>query len=489
MHDRTPGVLEPTALVISRDESLVEEIKGVQGTARRFRFEVCQTLEQARAVLGRDAIALMLFHLPAAGDEAEVAHLLDGAAVRLPCDVVILSDVYQDPQAAVLRRAGAADYLGRPIDHDKLACLMDILVARTCPAAPGTTPAAAPAPASKIEPDVFQQVLLGPDMMELMEQLRRVVPQDTTLLLTGETGTGKTRLARLVHELSPRREEPFLVVDCGALSTTLIESELFGHVKGAFTGADRDRSGKLAAAGKGTLLLDEVNSLPLPLQTKLLRAVDERVFEPVGADRGQPLYARIMATSNAPLEAEVAAGRFRADLFYRLNIVSFYLPPLRERRAAVASLARKFLAEFAARNRPDLRGLAPEAVRALEGYSWPGNVRQLRNVIEQASALCPGPDVLLSDLPDVVRKPASRPLAIARGTSLPTGAGTRTLAQSKAEAEVLRINEALRKHGNNRVRAAAELGISRMSLYKKLQKYGLMCITKSACPNSSPHVD
>jgi DNA-binding NtrC family response regulator len=253
---------------------------------------------------------------------------------------------------------------------------------------------------------------------QLREQLRRVAPQETTLLLTGETGTGKTRLARLVHELSPRHEEPFLVVDCGALSADLIESELFGHVKGAFTGADRDRPGKLAAASGGTLLLEEINSLPPPLQAKLLRAVDERVFEPVGANQGQRLRARLVAASNAPLEEEVTAGRFRADLFYRLNVVSFHLPPLRERPATVAPLARKFLAEFMARNRPDLRRLADEAMALLEGYSWPGNIRQLRNVIERAAALCPGPDVLSSDLPETIRCPTLA--AAAASTSAPT---------------------------------------------------------------------
>src|SRR5262249_18983745 len=166
---------------------------------------------------------------------------------------------------------------------------------------------------------------------------------------------------------------------------------------------DRDRPGKLAAAAAGTLLLDEVNSLPLPLQAKLLRAVDERVFEPVGSNKPQPLRARLIAVSNAPLEQEVAAGRFRGDLYYRLNVVGFYLPPLRDRRAAIAPLAGQFLAEFAARNRPDVRGLAAPAVRALEGYGWPGNVRELRNVVERAVALCPGPEVLLRDLPEPLR--------------------------------------------------------------------------------------
>jgi DNA-binding NtrC family response regulator len=314
-----------------------------------------------------------------------------------------------------------------------------------------------------------------PEMIALREQVRRVVPQDTTLLLTGETGTGKTRLARLIHELSPRRAEPFLVVDCGAVSPSLIESEMFGHVKGAFTGADRDRAGKFAAAGRGTLLLDEINSLPLPLQAKLLRAVDDRVFEPVGSERNHPLRARLIAATNAPLDAEVAAGRFRADLYFRINVVGFYLPPLRDRRASIAALANRFLAELAARNRPDVRGLSPEVLRALAEYNWPGNIRELRNVIERAVALCPGPDVELFDLPETVRAAsATLPPAGARQappSSLMSAAST--LMEIRAEAEMTRIHEALRKHRNNRCRTAAELGISRMALYNKLHKYGL----------------
>jgi DNA-binding NtrC family response regulator len=293
------------------------------------------------------------------------------------------------------------------------------------------------------------------------------------VLLTGQTGTGKTRLARLLHELSPRRAEPFLTVDCAALSAELVQSELFGHVKGSFTGADRDRTGKLAAAGRGTLLLDEVNSLPLALQAKLLRAVDERVFEPLGSNRTQPLKARLVVASNADLQAEVSAGRFRADLFHRLNVVGFFLPPLRDRPAAVAPLARRFLAEFAARNRPDVTGLTEAALRALGRYSWPGNVRELRNALERAVALCPGPEVTPEDLPPAVRAcEGAPPVAVApsqgREVEVPS-----TLAQSKQEVELRRIQEALHSHRNNRLRAAAELGISRMALYKKLHKYGL----------------
>jgi DNA-binding NtrC family response regulator len=323
------------------------------------------------------------------------------------------------------------------------------------------------------EDDVFFDAFPA-EMAQVREQIRRVVPQQTTLLLTGETGTGKTRLARLVHELSPRRAEPFLVIDCGAISANLIESEMFGHVKGAFTGADRDRPGKFAAAGRGTLLFDEINSLPLTLQSRLLRAVEDRVFEPVGGNKLLPLEARLLVASNARLEQEVAAGRFRADLYYRLNVVGFTLPPLRARRAVIAGLASRFLCEFAAQNRPDVRCLTPEAMAALQVYDWPGNIRELRNVLERAVALCRGPDVEVRDLPESVRRPpASLPplvgLRVGANPDLPM-----TLTESREEVEILRITEALQKHNNNRLRAAAELGISRMGLYKKLHKYGLM---------------
>jgi transcriptional regulator with PAS, ATPase and Fis domain len=308
----------------------------------------------------------------------------------------------------------------------------------------------------------------GPELTLLREQIRRVAPQDTTILLTGETGTGKTRLARYIHEHSPRRAGPFLVLDCGALSASLIESEMFGHVKGAFTGAERDRPGKLAAAGRGTLLLDEVNSLPLPLQSKLLRAVDERVFEPVGANRSVTLEARLIAASNVSLEQEVAAQRFRPDLYYRLHVVAFLLPPLRERRSAVAPLARRILAEFTRRHRPDLEGITAEALWLLHEHDWRGNIRELRNVLERAVALSAGPVLGSADLPPAIRGRAPA-ACVAAGAVAPRE--VQTLAEAREAAEAEQIRQTLEKHGNNRLRAAAELGISRMGLYKKLAKY------------------
>jgi DNA-binding NtrC family response regulator len=300
-----------------------------------------------------------------------------------------------------------------------------------------------------------------------MAQVRRLAPQDTTVLLGGETGTGKTRLARLLHELSTRRDEPFLTVNCGCLSESLIASEMFGHVRGAFTGADRDRTGKFAEVGGGTLLLDDIDALPLNLQAQLLRVVEERVFEPVGSNQSQPLRARLVVASNRPIADEVKAGRFRADLYYRLSVVGLFLPPLRECNSIIPHAARKFIAHFAAADRPCLR-LTPAALRALQTHDWPGNYRELRNVIERTVALCPGDTIDLGDLPDAFRPPASEfaPPPTADSSAPP-------LARSKWEAEAVCIMEALEQHNHSRSRAAAALGISRMTLYRKLHRYGL----------------
>jgi DNA-binding NtrC family response regulator len=233
-----------------------------------------------------------------------------------------------------------------------------------------------------------------------------------------------------------------VVVDCGALSPALIESALFGHVRGAFTGADDDRAGKLASVGRGTLVLDEINSLPAALQCKLLRAVDERVFEPVGSDRPQPVQARLIAASNVPLEREVAVERFRADLYHRLNVVGLYLPPLRENPERVAPLVYRFLSEFSARNRPDIRGMSAEAQRCLEHYCWPGNIRELRNVVERMVALSAGPEVQVRDVPENMRLMGRVPVKATMNSKpvAPTAAlSSGSLNEAREAAELQRI--------------------------------------------------
>ncbi|MBM4073680.1 MAG: sigma-54-dependent Fis family transcriptional regulator [Planctomycetes bacterium] len=456
-----------TALMISRDAALIE-------TVRQFNnidLQASPTIAGAQAHLQTQEVALVLIHVVRPDEEAPAQEFVCALSRMRPgCVTLVLSNEYRNQQAVSMLRAGATDYFSLPDDGKKLAYLFEVLAVRA--EERGSVDASArghtlPFPARR-EPLSF---ILSPEIVEVMDQVRKVVAKDATLLLTGETGTGKTRLARHIHELSPRRNQPFLIVDCGALSANLVESEMFGHIKGAFTDASRDRTGKFFAVGAGTLLLDEINALPLGLQSKLLRAVEDRVFEPVGSNRLFPLKARIIAASNTALDEEVRRGNFRADLFYRLNVVGFSLPPLRERTGAIAPLANKFFAEFAGRNGHDLQGIESEALQLLAGYHWPGNIRELRNVIERAVALSPGPEIRVEDLPDVIRcdKPVHVPplpddMAAAKGS----------LCQVREEAEIVRVTEALLKHGNNRVRAAAELGISRMALYKKLHKYGLI---------------
>jgi two-component system response regulator HydG len=424
-----------------------------------------------------------MVHLPAVGDAAGVRQLLQKvAASRRPCAPLVLVNQRREDEGAAFLRAGAADYLELPGEQDRLSRLVGALTGQLRPGA-----------RLGVAANAVSATDAGEALGVMMGQVKRVAPQDITLLLTGETGTGKTRLARLIHELSPRRDKPFLVVDCGSLSPALIESELFGHAKGAFTGADRDRAGKLAAAAEGTLLLDEINSLPLPLQSKLLRAVDSRVFEPVGSNRQQSLRARLIAAANVSLEDEVAAGRFRSDLFYRLNVVGFFLPPLRERRSVIPNLARRFLEQFASRNQTAVHGYSPASLLALRRYDWPGNIRELRNVVERAVALCEGAEVTLDDLPEaLVGGQSERPVLEGpaedcpqdsssfpcgedqAGEDSPQEPACFTLHQTRRDVEIRRIREALRNNNNNRLRAAFELGISRFGLYKKLHQYGLM---------------
>lgn len=456
-----------TALLVSENEPFIASVRNSKESIDNLNLEVAPRFEDGIRQLKREDIVLVLLHVTRSTEERQLQRCIKTAtSEKKSCATVLFTDFYRHEQAITYLRAGASDYLGLPIEQGRLTYLLDILTMRSRFGRPN--------PSSEQEKQLSlydpAQFVMAPEMAELMEQIRRIAPSDTTLMLTGETGTGKTRLARLIHELSPRRDEPFLVVDCGALSPNLVESEMFGHARGAFTGADRERIGKFAAAGNGTILLDEINSLPPSLQSKLLRAVDDRVFEAVGSNKGIPLRARIIAASNTSLEEEVARGRFRSDLYFRLNVVELYLTPLRERPRAIAFLASKFLAEFAARNNRDIFRMAPEVVACLEEFHWPGNIRELRNVMERAVALCRENEITTLELPEALRSACSvqKPLLL---RDKPEGA--RTLAESKEEVEVLRIMQALHKNNNNRLRTAADLGISRMALYKKLHKYGL----------------
>jgi len=466
-----------TMMLISSDPSLVRSVAEVVNSIGGFALEVFEEVEQVCTQVGREDVLIVLYHLKEGGSVAGVTRLLQTISIKQPSIItLVLSDDHRSEQGLALLRLGVADYLSRPLDLDRLAYVIDFLTvtARRGGQRAGYSPAEVSNLARLPGQDGYPlRETLSP-VGKMIEQVRRIAPSDTTILLGGETGTGKTRLAGMIHRLSPRRERPFLVINCGALSASLIESEMFGHVRGAFTGADADRIGKFAEVGRGTLFLDEIDSLPLALQSKLLRVVEDRVFEPVGSNRSLPMLARLIVASNRPLEQEVAAGRFRADLFFRLNVIAFEMPPLREQAALIPDLAREFLDAFAIKSGRCIRGIAPAALGALQAHRWPGNIRELRNVIERAVALCEGSIIDLNDLPGSFQGLAqSSPPQSVPATEPSPMPGLGSLATSKAQAESGHIAAALKRNGGNRLRAAAELGISRMTLYKKLHKYGL----------------
>jgi DNA-binding NtrC family response regulator len=464
----------PPVLLITGDPSLVELVQGVTRSLVGLRLQAVGTVDEACSRLQQDEVAMLLPHLTREGSTAEIARLLATmTASRKVVAVVVISDHFQVERARALLRVGATDYLDRPIRVDRLAWLIDKLTARWRYQPGRVQPVAKPlASATVTKGDPFLGICTSQSGVK--DQIRRVAPLETTLLLMGETGTGKTRLANLIHQLSPRCSQPFQVVNCGALSASLIDSELFGHVDGAFTGARGDRAGKLATVGRGTLLFDDIDALPLELQGKLLRVVEERVFEPVGSDRLLPMQARLIAASNRPLKQEVDAGRFRADLYYRLQVVNFHLLPLREQRQVIPLLATQFLREIATRYERGVTRIAPASLQALIDYHWPGNIRELRNVMERAVALSFGPELEVEAFAGVRHpangSPAILPFAGAAGQTQPSA---KTLKNVKDSAEVRLILDALKKHHNNRMRAAAELGISRVTLYSKLRQHGL----------------
>lgn len=305
----------------------------------------------------------------------------------------------------------------------------------------------------------------SPAMEEIFDVVRQVAPTRATVLLLGESGTGKELIAKAIHQLSPRANQSMVTIHCAGLAPTLLESELFGHEKGAFTGAHERRIGRIETAQGGTLFLDEIGEIDSSIQVKLLRFLGERTFERVGSNKTQTADVRLIAATNRNLEAEVKAGKFREDLFFRLRVVEIVLPPLRERATDIPLLAKAFLREFANENSKHVTEFTPDAMDAMLNYQWPGNVRELRTAVEHAVVLCRSDKIVLRDLPPTVRT---------SNALIPTS--TKLVAPSDmtvSEAEKQLIVRALKECDGNRTAAAKKIGMSRRTLHRKLIEYKL----------------
>ena len=377
---------------------------------------------------------------------------------RRPDIPVIVMTAFGDMEAAIeAMRAGAYDFITKPLEVD----LLEIALQRA------VDHRRLQIQLEKLEKQMQESsragVLVGetPIMLDVIGQIERAGPSGAAILITGESGTGKELVARALHDSSARKAKPFIAVNCAALPEALIESELFGHAKGAFTDARDARKGLFAQADGGTLFLDEIGDLPLNLQAKLLRVLEQQTIRPIGSDQEQAIDVRVLSATHQDLEAKVERGEFRQDLYYRLNVIEIEVPPLRARGNDVLLLAHTFLQQFAEKSGKAVVGIAEPAATKLLDYDWPGNVRELRNVLERAVAMTQYDRVIVDDLPARVQQFTRNEVVF--GSEDPSNL------VSLAELEQRYIAHVLQMVGNNRTRAARLLGLDRKTLYRKLK--------------------
>jgi DNA-binding NtrC family response regulator len=396
--------------------------------------------------------------------DADGFHLLQWAVEHAPDTDVILITGYGTIESAVEAiRMGAFDYLTKPLIDDELNLSIQRALGQRKIVEENRSLRA------RLDGRFGLASIVGRDykMLRLFDLVESVADTRTTVLILGESGTGKTITARAIHQLSERRDQPFVEVSCGALPDSLLESELFGHVAGAFTGANHDKVGKFLQASGGTIFLDEIATASPGLQIKLLRVLQDREFEPVGGTKTHKVDVRLILATNSNLEEMVREGKFREDLYYRINVISITQPPLRERIGDIPILIAHYLEHFNTQTGKKIECFDDNAMQMLQRYSWPGNVRELVNVIERCVVLSKAPVVTASDLPEAIRR---EELARADFSSCGPGANLKS-ALAMPERQI--ILDALDSHGWNRQETARALGINRTTLYKKMKKYGI----------------
>jgi len=444
-------------LLIVDDERAIRDACREVAQSLGFNTFTADSAEHAYRLLesqGIDAVLLDL-RLPGAGG----LEALNQIKSRRPDAIIVVVTGYGTVQSAVqAMKNGAYDYVTKPFSLDELKLLLERVVSHL---------------KLKTENRVLREKIksrqgfgsivgTSPEMEKLYRIVAKAAHSTHPVLILGESGTGKELVARSIHFSGPFRDKPFIPVDCGSLVPTLIESELFGYAKGAFTGAQHAKDGLLAIAEGGTVFLDEVGELPVDLQAKLLRAIQEKEIRPVGSTKQIPINVRILAATNRDLEEGVAQGTFRRDLYFRLNVLSLRIPSLRERRQDIPLLAAHFL-ERLSRNSEQERTLSDDALKAMLAYDWPGNVRELENCLERACAFTTGPMIHLGDLPREISQ-------LERSTPAGTGNGTSKIV-SMSELERQTILNAIAQLNGDKLQAARLLGIGKTTLYRKLKEY------------------
>jgi two-component system response regulator HydG len=380
-----------------------------------------------------------------------------------PAIPIIIMTAYSSVETAVeALKKGAYDYLGKPLDFDELKLAIERALDHSRLKAE-----------NRVLKERFGASLNTGDiigrsglMLELLDTVALVAPTEATVLITGESGTGKELIASAIHANSPRREKPFIQINCAAITETLLESELFGHERGAFTGADRRKEGRFRLAHGGSIFLDEVSEMSVAMQAKLLRVLQEKQIQRVGGEEVLKVDVRVLAATNRDLKKDIEAGGFREDLYYRLNVVTLAVPALRERREDIPLLVQHFLETFAEKNRKQIKGFTPQAMDRLVRYDWPGNVRELMNAVERGVILCRSEYISETDFPFSLRD---------TGISEQEPTREELLADLPLEeVEKLTILNTLESAGGNKSETARRLGITRRTLHKKLKKYGVM---------------